>query len=154
MDITGWSIRKFEKMTPKEVGRHMDFWEAMIVQSVVAPEMCIEPEDGKLEVRLLTPEDMDKPAGGDRQTQHPNSGITPETPECRTNESGCPPVHPSADCCWTLKNTRGNRWHVYGEVDGELSDIGISPRQGNSIGPSTILYHRRQKEAVGGQVLR
>ncbi len=124
--------KKFEKMSPKEIGRHMDFWEAMIAQSVVAPEMCIEPEDGKLEVRLLTPEDMDK-------LQEEIGKLNTRIPELPLKPLSAAPTSPDAPQ-YTVSRLlmdpdkyEGKSVDVYGEVDGELSDIGISPRQGNSV---------------------
>ncbi|OQY45996.1 MAG: hypothetical protein B6240_07905 [Desulfobacteraceae bacterium 4572_87] len=124
--------KKFEKMSPKEVGRHMDFWEAMIVKSVVEPEMCLEPEAGKLDVRLLTSEDMDKLQDeiGKLNTQIPELPLKPLSSAPARKDTlqytvGRLLAHP--------EKFEGKSVDVYGEVDGELSDIGIVPRQGNRI---------------------
>ncbi|MCP4576200.1 MAG: hypothetical protein GY846_07955 [Deltaproteobacteria bacterium] len=124
--------KKFEKMSPKEVGRHIDFWEAMIVKSVVEPQMCLEPEEGKLEVRLLTSEDMDKLQDeiGKLNTQIPELPLKPLSSAPARKDAlqytvGRLLVHP--------EKFEGKSVDVYGEVDGELSDIGIVSRQGNSV---------------------
>ena len=124
--------KKFEKMSPKEIGRHMDFWEAMIVQSVVAPEMCIEPEDGKLEVRLLTPEDMDKLQEeiGKLNTRIPELPLKPLSAAPTSLDA---PQYTVSRLLMDPEKYEGKPVDVYGEVDGELSDIGIVPRQGNSV---------------------
>ena len=123
---------KFEKMSPKEIGRHIDFWEAMIVKSVVEPQMCIEPEEGKLDVRLLTPEDMDKLQDeiGKLNTQIPELPLKPL--------SSAPAITGAAQ--YTVSRLlldpekfEGKSVAVYGEVDGELSDISIVPRPSKNI---------------------
>ena len=124
--------KKFEKMSPKEIGRHMDFWEAMIAKSVVAPQMCVEPEEGKLEVRLLTPEDMDK-------LQDEIGKLNTQIPELPLKPLSSAPVRTGATQYTVTRllvdpeKFEGKVVDVYGEVDGELSDIGIVPRQGKSI---------------------
>jgi len=124
--------KKFEKMSPREIGRHMDFWDVMIVQSVMAPHMCIEPEEGKLEVRLLTPEDIDKLQEeiGELNTQIPALPLKPlSSMPLQTDD---------------MKNTvsrllldpgkyEGKTVDVCGEINRELSDIGIMPRHTKSV---------------------
>jgi len=124
--------KKFEKMSPKEIGRHMNFWDVMIVNSVLTPKMCLEPEEGKLEVRLLTPDDMDKLQEeiGKLNTQIPALPLKPlSSAPLRTNDL----KYTVSRLLLDPEKYEGKSVYVYGEVDGELGDIRIVPRQSNSI---------------------
>lgn len=52
--------KEFEDMTLEEIDKFTAFWDALVVECVESPEMCVEEEEGKLPVQMLTSDDMDK----------------------------------------------------------------------------------------------
>jgi len=124
--------KKFDKMSLKEISRHTDFWDAIIVQSVEEPKMCIEPEEGRLEVRLLTPEDMDK-------LQEEIGKLRAGIPDLPMKPLSASPPRSEArgiSVSRLLLNPdkyEGKHVDIHGEVERELGDIGIITRQAKSI---------------------
>lgn len=51
--------RDFGEMPGKEKDKYIDFRNKLIVKYVENPKMCIEDEEGKLPIRILTPDDFD-----------------------------------------------------------------------------------------------
>jgi hypothetical protein len=125
--------KKMNDMSSKEFSRYMDFWEAMIVLSVVAPKMCVEPEPEKLEIRLLTPADLDKLQ---QEIAQINQNLTqlPMKPLSAAPEKIQKPQYTVSRLVKSPQEYDGKTVEVFGEVEGELSDIGIVPRQGHKIG--------------------
>ena len=53
-------IKRFpDELTLRERETYMPFFNVLIVTSVVDPGMCLDDEEGKLPVRMLTPDDFD-----------------------------------------------------------------------------------------------
>ncbi len=123
--------KNFEKMSPREVGKHMDLWNAIIVQSVIEPPMCIEPEEGKLEVELLTAADTDR-------LQEEIIKLAEETSLPIKPLSSAPPRTdiPEITVSKLLMNPEKYEDKLIdtsGSVEKELPDIGILSRQGKSV---------------------
>ncbi len=124
--------KKYDKMSLKEISKHMDFWDAIIVQSVEEPKMCIEPEEGRLEVRLLTPEDMDK-------LQEEIGKLRAGIPDLPMKPLSAAPPRSGAHGITVSRlllnpdKYEGKHVDIHGEVERELGDIGIITRQAKSI---------------------
>ena len=124
--------KKFDKMSLKEISRHTNFWDAIIVRSVEEPKMSIEPEEGKLDVRLLTPEDMDKLQEeiGKLRAGIPDFPMKPLSASPPRSEA-----HGITVSRLLLNRDKydGKRVDIHGEVERELGDIGIITRQAKSV---------------------
>jgi hypothetical protein len=52
--------KEFEDMTLEEIDKFTAFWDALVVECVESPGMCVGEEEGKLPVQMLTSDDMDR----------------------------------------------------------------------------------------------
>ena len=124
--------KKFKKMSPTEISRYIDFWDAIIVESVEDPKMCIEPEEGKLEVGLLASEDMEK-------LQEEIGKLTAETAELPMKlVTTALPISDAAKITVSKLILNSDKYegkyiNVGGRVEREAGDIGIITRKGKSV---------------------
>jgi len=116
--------KEFEDMTLEEIDKFTAFWDALVVECVESPKMCVEEEEGKLPVQMLTSDDMDKLR---EEIEKITSGIfvVSSKPVSATPTDSADPKLTITDLIRAPEMYEGKDIDIKGVVAKEMTDIDV-----------------------------